>query len=174
MTSEPTNTTARECPADRSRRNFAARPETALLYRAFDCRISGSREPRTTVFFDATPEQGVIDRLLALLSLAWNVSPDRICVGDLDSTFEIERNSVEDAQEGIRRWLECGSCGSRPLYAPGRTLLLCNAYNRQKLASAALTIVADLVAAGDVDELHRGQYQAFATNPLIDTLAGDA
>ena len=95
-----------------------------------------STEPTVTVWINARDVQSAVERLTALLALTWEVAPDRVCLNGGRSEIEIERESVQLASAGARRWLESGSAGDDPLYHRAPTLYFLGATDLERLRAA--------------------------------------
>lgn len=109
-----------------------------MLYRFFDCGIyDNAHEPATTVWIHATSQREAAERVLALLSLTWNVEPEQVCINAAGTDeLEIARNSPQRREAGDRRLAECGSTGDDPHYLTGHQLLFLNARDQARLRTA--------------------------------------
>lgn len=148
-----------------------------MIYRAFDCGIYDGNEPLTTVWFDASGDKEARERIIALLALVWNVDPEQVFSGNVDSTVDIERDSIQDAAAGDQRWMESGRWGELPLYFDGPTLVLTNVRHRRQLRAAAVAAkkhaieLAEALEFGGTSHRHATyeteQYKAFGLSPWL-------
>ena len=111
-----------------------------MLYCFNDCGVYNSTEPTVTAWINARDVQSAVERLTALLALTWEVASDRVCLNGGRSEIEIERESVQLASAGARRWLESGSAGDDPLYHRVPTLHFLGATDLEPCAPLSLAL----------------------------------
>lgn len=107
-----------------------------MIYRFFDCGIYDSHEPLTLVWIRASSQADAQERLLAALSLIWDVEPEQVFIQGGSDELEIGRNAVQDKDAGDRRLVECGSRGELPMYYHGAMLILLPDRDRKRILAA--------------------------------------
>ena len=113
-----------------------------MLYRFYDNAIYDSdAEPYTTLWIEASSANEAYERAVTLLSFAWRVPAEKVCVQGMGSMeYEIFNDAVEDEGGGDRRLWATGSSGSSigmiPLYSAQRVMLVVAAKERARLLAA--------------------------------------
>lgn len=75
-----------------------------MIYRALNCSVEGWELPPITVWFQVGDAMlaGAATKLRKLLSLAWDVAEEDLCIHDLCSERELEANSRYLRRRGRR------------------------------------------------------------------------
>jgi len=104
-----------------------------MIYRALNCSVEGWELPPITVWFQVGDAMlaGAATKLRKLLSLAWDVAEEDLCIHDLCSERELEANSRLPASAGSAQWFECGNYGELPLFGFTEDMVLLDGEHRK-------------------------------------------
>lgn len=110
-----------------------------MIYRALECSVFDSTWGSLTVWFQCHGDESAAHKKLAqLLSLAWDVEPEQVCVGHLRSELKLiaESLSTLPMSSGDLLWLVTGSAGDSTLFDDSEYLVMLDGANYRRLARA--------------------------------------